>query len=293
MKQDSSDKPTLNLRDVRRRADSAAAVFDSADFVHTVTRDGLFARLEPLLFEPVRILDLGCATGSASAGLRKSFGPTHIVSLDLSRDMLRHARRKRARFSRSRASFVQADAAQLPFEDQSFDLVFSNLLLPFTAWSDPIFAEVARVLQKGGVFAFATLGPDSLEEIRRAWRRIDTQVHVNQFPDMHDVGDALLRAGLRDPVLDVDRLAVHYQDPARLFSDLGNVAARNTLQQRSRSLMGRQRFTRLREALTDDSRDGKIRLDLEIVYGHCWGGGSRQGPADYTIDASNIPRRRG
>lgn len=293
MDQSPNDAPRFNTRDVRRRADDAAKSFDTADFVHTVTRDGLLERMQPLVVKPARILDLGAATGSAAARLRKRYGSAHLVSLDLSFNMLRQAQRKRPWLSRARSSFVQADAARLPIEDQSIDLVFSNLLLPFTGHPQPIFEEVARVLRKDGVFAFATLGPDSLLELRRAWAHVDDQVHVSQFPDMHDVGDGLVAAGLRDPVLDVDRLAVEYDNVGRLLSDLRTVGARNTLQQRRRSLLGKGTFAKMQSALSGASGDGKIRLELELVYGHCWGGGARMDPSNYTIDASSIPRRRG
>lgn len=287
------DRTTLNLRDIRRRFEKAAASFDSADFVHAVTREGLFARLSPLVIDATRVLDLGSATGSAGAQLRKRFGGAHIVSLDISHNMLSNSRRKRSRFSFSRTSFVQANASDLPFGDHGIDVVFSNLLLPFIDKPELVFAEVARVLRKGGLFAFATLGPDSLLEISRAWSHVDDHAHVNRFLDMHDVGDALLRSGLRDPVLDVDRLSVQYSDATRLFADLTRVGARNVLQQRNRSLVGKRRFNKMLDALAAAPGDGTIKLDLELVYGHCWGGGARMDPANYAVDASRIPRRRG
>jgi malonyl-CoA O-methyltransferase len=261
--------------------------------VHAVTREGLFERLLPLVVDAKRILDLGSATGSAGVQLRKHFGGAHIVSLDISHNMLRKSRRRRSRFSFSRSSFVQANASSLPFKNRSIDFVFSNLLLPFVDKPELVFEEVARVLQKGGVFAFATLGPDSLLEISRAWSRVDDHAHVNRFLDMHDVGDALVRSGLRDPVLDIDRLSVQYGDATRLFADLTSVGARNTLQQRNRSLVGKRRFNMMLGALAGDPGDGTIKLDLELVYGHCWGGGAKMDPANYAIDASHIPRRRG
>jgi malonyl-CoA O-methyltransferase len=268
-------------------------MFDSADFVHAVTRDGLLERTQPLAIEPASILDLGAATGTAAAALEKRFRGAHLVSLDLSRNMLRQARRKRGWLSRRRAFYVQAEASHLPFPDQSIDMVFSNLLLPFVDRPENVFAEVSRVLREDGVFAFATLGPDSLQEMREAWRHVDSGVHVTDFPDMHDIGDALVKSGLRDPVLDVDRLVVQYEDPGRLFTDLGHVGARNTFEHRAGTLMGKRRFADMRAALIGASAEGKIRLDLELVYGHCWGGGSRRDPTNFTIDASHIPRRRG
>ena len=287
-----NDRLTWRLRDLRRRFDRAAASFDSADFVHAVTREGLFERLSPLIVDARRILDLGAATGSAGPQLRKRYAGAQVVSLDISRSMLLEARRKRSRFSFARPLSVQANASDLPFRDESMDLVFYNLMLPFVDRPESVFEEVARVLRESGVFAFTTLGPDSLTEISRAWDAIDDYAHVNRFLDMHDIGDALVRSGLRDPVLDVDRLSVQYDSPGKLFADLTDVGARNALIQRNRSLMGKGRFEKMLGVLAGESGDRKITLELELVYGHCWGAGVRNEPGNITIDASSIARRR-
>lgn len=279
----------LRLRDIQRRFDHAAADFDDADFVHAVTRDGMLKRLEPLLLQPETILDLGSATGATGRRLRQRFKRAHFVSLDLSRAMLGAARKHRRWFSRS--TFVQANAGRLPFANAAFDMVVSNQLLPWTPDPQAVFEQVSRVLKKDGVFAFATLGPDSLRELARAWAGIDDQAHVNPFPDMHDIGDGLVRAGLRDPVLDVDRLQITYETPDRLFADLTRAGARNAIAERSRGLVGRGRFQAMTEALASGRADGKIVLDLELVYGHCWGGGPRNDPMNYKVDADRIPLR--
>lgn len=279
----------LRLRDIQRRFDRAAPDFDEADFVHTVTRDGLLGRLEPLLLRPETVLDLGSATGTTGRMLRQRFKRAHFVSLDLSHAMLGAGRRRRRWFSRS--TFVQANAERLPFADAAFDMVVSNQLLPWAPDPQAVFEQVSRVLKKDGVFAFATLGPDSLRELAQAWSGIDDQAHVNPFPDMHDIGDGLVRAGLRDPVLDVDRLQVTYETPDRLFADLTRAGARNALAGRGRGLVGRRRFQAMTETLASGRGDGKIVLDLELVYGHCWGGGPKNDPMNFKIDANHIPLR--
>ena len=277
-------------RDIRRRFDRAAANFESADFVHAATREGLFERLEPLLVEARTILDLGSATGATGRRLRKRFRRAHVVSLDFSLAMLEAARTRKSLLSKS--SFVLADAEQLPFGDAVFDLVVSNQLLPWIPEPERLFAEVARVLRKGGVFAFATLGPDSLRELAQAWSDVDAAAHVNRFPDMHDVGDSLVRAGLADPVLDVDRLVIRYEDADKLFADLTHAGARNVLAARPRGLVGRGRFEAMKAALATPGTAGQIALDLELVYGHCWGGGARKARGDFRVDAARIPLRR-
>jgi malonyl-CoA O-methyltransferase len=278
----------LHPRDIRRRFDRAADGFHEADFVHSVTREGLLARMRPMTTDAAVVADLGSATGAAIPLLQKRFRRASVVAVDLSAGMLQVVRGKRTLFSRRHA--VQADARSLPFADASIDVVFSNLMLPWVDHPDAVFAEVARVLRKGGLFAFSSLGPDSLLEIRRAWRSVDDGEHVNCFPDMHDVGDAVVQAGLLDPVLDVDRLSVRYRSAGALFRDLTAAGARNALRGRQRGLMGRNRFGRFTDALfaTDDD----CALTLELVYGHCWGSGIRRVGADIAVDASKIPLRR-
>ncbi|NCF72301.1 MAG: methyltransferase domain-containing protein [Gammaproteobacteria bacterium] len=280
----------LNTKHIRQRFERAADRFDEADFVHAATREGLLSRLDPLLIEAKTVVDLGAATGAANRSLAKRFRAAHVISVDLARNMLIKARAKKSWLSK--ASFVQADARALPFPDESVDVIFSNLLLPWLGDPDPVFSEVARVLRKGGVFAFATLGPDSLQEIARAWGQVDDNVHVNRFPDMHNLGDGLVNAGLSDPVLDVDRLSVSYTNTDRLFADLTASGARNALRDRTKGLTGRRRFAAMVTALDEAASSGNIALDLELVYGHCWGTGLKNDPGNFKIDANRIPIRR-
>ena len=284
----STDTSGLRAHDVERRLDRAAGSFDQADFVHGVTRDGLLARMRPMTAEATVVLDLGAATGSAVPLLQKRFRRARVVAVDRSASMLRIARSKRGLLSKQRE--IQADARALPFADASIDVVFSNLMLPWLDSPDAAFTEIARVLRKDGLFAFSTLGPDSLLEIRRAWQAADEATHVKQFPDMHDVGDALVRAGLRDPVLDVDRLAVSYGSSDALFRDLTAVGARNSLRGRQPGLMGRDRLQRFVDSLFTAGTG--CSLTLELVYGHCWGAGTHRSGGDVAVDASKIPFRR-
>ena len=67
---------------------------------------------------------------------------------------------------------VCADAQALPLRDGSVDLIVSNLMLQ---WCDPdaVFAEFRRVLAPSGLLSFSAFGPDTLSELRTAWRQVD------------------------------------------------------------------------------------------------------------------------
>jgi len=274
---------------MQRRFSHAANSFDEQNFVHHQTMRALLDRLAPVVLAPAVVLDTGAGTGSGSRLLAKQYRKSRVVSLDLSQSMLATGRKSKPMFSKM--SELRADTNQLPLKDGCVDLVFANLLLP---WIDDLprcLGEIARVLKKGGVFAFATLGPDSFGELRRAWSSVDGDSHVRSFADMHDVGDALLQNGLADPVLDVDYLTVTYQNTAGLYRDLSACGARNSLSQRRRTLTGRNRFAQMERAITKDARSDRFTMTLELVYGHAWGTGPRPKSGEFHLDANAIPRR--
>lgn len=288
--QTTGDSVRLDETLVLRHFDRAAATLADTEFFHGRARDGLLARLAPITVDAGIVLDLGCATGAAGKALEKRFNGALVVGCDLSGAMLAAARRRRRSWF-SRPALVRADALRLPFGSRSIDVVFANMLLPWIDEPAALFREVARVLRKDGVFLFATLGPDSFGQLRAAWEQVDSFPHVHPFADMHDVGDALVAAGLREPVLDVDRMTVTYTNPDALFDDLRKAGAVNSLRSRRRALLGRKRFARLVAALDAGRVAGRIPIDLEIVYGHCWGSGMRPGDGEFAVDATRIGLR--
>ena len=274
---------------LRRRFDRAAESFAGADFVHRQCFAGLLERMQPLRLEARNILDLGAAVGCGSRELGKRYRRARIVSLDLSQRMLAVAKRERSWFAR--ISEVQADAEKLPLVSGSFDLVVANLLLPWLAEPQTLFREVARVLRKDGVFMFTSLGPGSLRRLRDAWGTDDRTAHVNPFLDMHDVGDALLRATLADPVLDVDHLTVSYRDHNALFRDLRAVGGRNALRERRKTLTGKDRFARMTASLDPERGRSPFEIELELVFGHAWGRGATLADGEFHISPAAIERR--
>jgi malonyl-CoA O-methyltransferase len=276
-------------RDAQRRADTAAATFDDADFVHAHTRAALLERLAPILVEAGIVVDLGTATGAGYRPLSRRFPAARVIGVDLSRDMLKAAR-ARQRW-RAKGRFIQAEATRLPFAARSIDVIFANLLLPWLGDPAALFTEVNRVLRQGGLFAFSALGPDSLAELREAWECADGVRRASPFPDMHDVGDAAVQAGLVDPVLDVDRLTVTYRDAAALHADLTATGARGAGPGRQRGLIGRRRYAAVLDALDAKRSGGVLGFELELVYGHCWGSGRSAPAGEFRIDPARIPRR--
>jgi ubiquinone/menaquinone biosynthesis C-methylase UbiE len=104
-----------------------------------------------------RILEIGCGAASCSRWLVTQ--GASVVAADLSAGMLRHAAAGNAR-SGVFAPLVQCDAAALPFQDGTFDIVCTAFgAIPFVADSARVMREVARVLRPGGRWTFSVTHP--------------------------------------------------------------------------------------------------------------------------------------
>jgi malonyl-CoA O-methyltransferase len=266
---ESADTFRLDRPRVRAAFDRASAAYEAAAQLQARVSTELLERLTAFEFAPRVVLDLGCGTGRVTRELKRRYPRALVIALDIAPGMLREARRNR-RFWR-RFALVCADALRLPLAAGSADLVFSSLVLQ---WCEPLeqaLAEVRRVLRPGGFFAFSTFGPDTLKELRAAWAQADGLTHVNRFLDVHDVGDALARSGLAEPVLDVDHIELGYPDALTLMRDLKAIGAHNVTAGRPRTLLGRARLKRMIEAYEAFRREAALPATYEVIYGASWG----------------------
>jgi malonyl-CoA O-methyltransferase len=286
------DEYFLDPRLVRRAFDRSAATFDAGAGVHAEIRSRLLERLDVVRLTPEAILDLGAGTGHGSRALQDRYPRARVVALDLSRQMLVHARRQQ-RWLRPFQRVV-ADAHRLPIRAASVDMVFSNLMLQWSHDPDAVFAEIRRVMRPQGLVTFATLGPDSLKELRNAWSGVDTNTHVHRFIDMHDLGDALVRSGFAEPVMDTERLTITYADPSALVRELRQTASTNVTLGRRRGLLGRGVAQLFQQSQAGTQREGVWPVTLEVVYGHAWTveGRQRRVGGESLVPINAISRRR-
>ena len=239
----------------------------------------MFERLEVVKLDPALVVDAGCGTGGALAGLLQRFPETRIFAVDIALTALRRAAASapgarvpewmRRWVGSPAIAFAAADFSRLPIADRAADCVWSNLALHWHNDLPAVLGEWHRVLREGGLVQFSTLGPDTLKELRGAARQAGSE-RVHRFVDMHDIGDMLVHAGFADPVMDMEPLTLTYRDLDGLFADLRAAGATSALGRRTRGLAPRGEFARLRAAYEAMRRDGVLPATFEVIYGHAW-----------------------
>jgi len=279
------DRFVLDTGQVRRAFERASAEYDRAAVLQTNVRGRLLARLEYVKLAPIVIVDAGCGTGHASRALKRLYPRARVIALDIAPGMLHAAQRQRGWFHRF--DRVCADAVRMPLANASVDLLYSNLMLQWCNDPDAVLAEFERVLKPHGLLTFSTFGPDTLKELRAAWASVDDYTHVNRFLDMHDIGDALVRARLSEPVLDVERFTLTYDDALRLMKDLKAIGAHNVTVGRPAGLTGRGRLKAMMAAYEQQRTEGRLPATYEVVYGQAWGRSVEQ--TGTTIGEIRIP----
>jgi malonyl-CoA O-methyltransferase len=283
----------FDSRHVRQAFGRAAKSYEAHAVLQDEVQQRLQERLDDARLEPQRVLDIGSGTARGTAALRKRYPKAQTIALDMAMPMLRAAKKHSGwlrPFSR-----VCADTETLPFTEASIDLLHSSLCLQWCGNLDAVFDEFRRVLRPKGLVLFSTFGPETLCELRHAFAEVDATPHVSRFLDIHQIGDALLAAGFRDPVLERDTFTLTYTDVLGLMRELRAIGATNADTARARGLTGKARFERVIEAYESFRSEGRLPATYEVVYAQAWApeAGQPRRTSDGAIASFPIDRLRG
>jgi malonyl-CoA O-methyltransferase len=236
--------PLFDSRQVRRAFSRSASSYAAAAQLQHQVEARLLESLDflddPALKReaPQRVLDLGCGTGSGAMAMQKRWPKAQVLAMDIALPMLRQTHQSSSRwnpFVRT-PQVVCADARALPLADASVDVLFSNLCLQWIEDLDAVFAGFRRVLKPHGLLLVSTFGPDTLWELREAFAQADDRPHVSPFGNIAAFGDALVRAGFHQPVIDRELDTTHYPDLPTLMRELRAIGATNALHLRRHTL---------------------------------------------------------
>lgn len=264
----------------------------------------MLERLELVRLAPTLVVDVGTGLGHGAVALQQRYPQARVLAVDVSTSLLARAAQLHGRAARSGLAgrlqrwfrvevgesspapmFAAADAARLPLPAASVELLWSNLAWHWFGAPTEVIADWYRAIRPDGLLMFSAFGVDTLRELRALGAPLP------EFPDMHDIGDALGVAGFADPVMDSERLTVTWADAETLLAEV-HAFGGNALRGRGAGLRGRAARARWLSAI-DALRgaDGRISMSVELIYGHAWCPATKR-RSDGLSPVTFVPRRK-
>ena len=152
----------------------------------------------------------------------------------------------------------------------SVDMLWANMALHEATDPQALLGLWHSALKVDGFLMFSCLGPDTAIELRALYQQLGWPPAGHDLTDMHDWGDMLVQAGFAEPVMDMERITLTFETPARLLQELAGLG-RNFHPARFAGLRGRQWRAKLESALAEHLKtgpDGRLSLTFEVIYGH-------------------------
>lgn len=233
----------INKKAVAQSFSRAATHYDDVALLQRQIGEQLLAALpkQPLL---QTALDIGCGTGHLTRLLKQH--AAHVTALDFAPGMLAFAREHHADVV---DAFVCADADELPFQPNSFDLVFSNFVLQWCASLPTVMRNLFQQMTPGSLLSFSIPGENTLWELKQSWRQADpSHVHVNQFAARKSIELAVAEAGFVDIDCRHYHETLYYPSPRALTAELKTLGAHNVNEGRSTHLTGKRKVAAFVEA---------------------------------------------
>lgn len=251
----------VDKQDVARSFSQAAATYDQVAALQRQVAATLLTKIPAKVFPTV--VDLGCGTGAITTQLAQRCQAETLLGLDIAEGMLAFARQ---RWPQAELLWCGGDAESLPLQDASIDLMFSSLAVQWCADFPRVCDEAMRVLKPGGYCVLATLGPDTLCELRSAWHHVDGYVHVNRFLDADMVTQAASNAGFACQLWRED-IVMRYPQLRQLTAELKALGAHNVNSGRPKGLTGRQRIEKLKAGYEPfRNAEGLLPATYEVYY---------------------------
>ncbi len=249
---------------VQQSFNKSAKSYNSVAVLQKEIATRLMAKLQIINANAGIILDLGAGTGISSKILQDNFAKSNILALDIAKETLI--------INRNNNNSIQqicADSYKIPLKDNSVDIIFSNLMLQWCFNLDELFKELQRVLNTNGLLIFSTFGPDTLYELKYSWQQVEDNNHVNQFSDMHTIGDILLANKFLSPVMEAEYINLTYEKVRHLMLDLKKLGA-NNINNPNKTLTGKGKFQKMLQEYEKFRINDKIPATYEVIYGHAW-----------------------
>lgn len=260
---------------------------DSYDHYAVLQQEIADRMMERLLFfkqAPTAILEIACATGYLTQKLAHQYPDAAITAVDQDPAMMAHVVQK----NMSNVNAMTHDIYDAAFRAGQFDLIMFNLFPDDHTEFQRLFERCYAWLKPEGYLMFSTFGVDTLKELRASFAAVDHHAHVNEYLDLHIIGDMLLKYGFDQPVMNAEWVTLTYHTLQGFWDDLKGVHSQ-LHDTRKRPGLLTPRALKVVEATYDTLREDDLYpATYEITYGMAQKPATssmKAGVATITIDA--------
>ena len=209
------------------------------------------------------ILDLGCGTGYFSEKLSEIYPYCQMTCFDLSDAMLAQVDKKQL----PQVNCLQGDIDNLPFADNRFDLIFSNLVVQWSEDLGGCLKQLKESLSDGGKLHFSTLLNGTLHELTQAWKAVDQHPHTNSFLSLDTLKKQLQQCGFKKLSIKTETRILHYENVIAVMRALKGIGANHVHGQQSLTIKGRKLISLLEQGYAPFvNEQGQLNLTYQVCY---------------------------
>lgn len=220
-----------------------------------------------------RVLDVCCGSGASAIPTAEIVGPNgSVVGVDLAENLLELGRAKAKQRGLENIEFRSGDMTNLPFEEESFDVVICVFGIFFVPDMQPALLELKRVLRTGGTLAITTWGPRLFEPANTAfWNAVrdvrpDLDKNFNpwdRISEPEDLRSLFISAGLTDSEIVAETGSQPVNSPEDWWAMILGSGYRGTVEQ-----LSAEHRERVRLANFEFIQQAPVRsVKANVVYG--------------------------
>ena len=170
------------------------------------------------------ILDVGMRTGWLTGRLKDYFPDARVVGIDFAAGMVDVAKMRE-----KDCAILQADARRMPFQENVFEMIASNLAYQWVGDLPKAFANCRAILKNEGKLHLTMFGYGTFRELFEALEKTRDaakgNIALKRLADRGQVSDALVKAGFRDVNVGEEYIKVHFQDMPALVKWIKDIGA--------------------------------------------------------------------
>jgi malonyl-CoA O-methyltransferase len=252
-------------KNITRDFDRAAKHYDEHAVVQRKAADYLFSIIKDSIDSNKMVLDAGCGTGYFHELLRKNKIYCPLIQADISYNMCKISDGYSSSGKFGSTYTVQSDIERLPIAASSIDFIFSSLTVQWTDIST-VLNQFYSILKPNSRLAIATLGSDTLFELKETSSLLDKGVQLNNFIEETALKEEFVKAGFNNVKLNVKTIKIEHDNLKKLFLSIKGVGA-GYKSERSVKYLGKDYFIRLEDKYRESfSADNKLIASWNIVY---------------------------